>query len=331
MKKVLVTGATGFLGRQLAIRLAGGGTHVHALYRDEKKIHGWSHPNLSFFRGTLGDSKSIERAMEGCREVYHLAAVALPWVRDFGVVYEENVGGTVNVLEAARKTGVEKLVYTSTAGVLGPSDGQMNTEDKPEPERHFTHYDCSKAAAEKRVRDYARAGGQAVIVNPTRIFGPGNLGYSNFVTRMIARYLSGKWRVIPGDGSSTGNYVFVEDVVDCLLFAMERGRSGERYIAGGTNLSFNEFFEILRRVSGVEYPLYRMPYSLMMAVAGVLTGVAYLTGWPTPITPGYVQRYHHNWSVSIRKAERELGYRPMGFEEALGRTIEWIKDKEKRT
>jgi nucleoside-diphosphate-sugar epimerase len=74
-----------------------------------------------------------------------------------------------------------------------------------------------------------------------------------------------------------------------------------------------------------------MPYSLMMAVAGVLTGVAYLTGWPTPITPGYVKRYHHNWSVSIRKAERELGYRPMGFDEALGRTIEWIKDQEKRT
>ena len=153
MNTVMVTGSTGFLGRHLVKSLAEDGNLVHALYRSDKKIKAWAHENIRFFRGTLGDTESIGQAMEGCRQVYHMAALASTWVRDPGVFYIENVGGTENVLESASRLGVEKLVYTSTAGVFGPSNGDVNTENKQISGIHFTHYDRSKAEAGKKVRE----------------------------------------------------------------------------------------------------------------------------------------------------------------------------------
>jgi farnesol dehydrogenase len=328
MNSILVTGATGFLGQALVMRLAKDGNRVHALYRSEEKIRGWEHENIHFFKGTLGDFQSIERAIEGCRQVYHLAASVSVWTRDPARIYDENIGGTENVLESAMKQGVDKLVYTSTAGVLGPSDGEMNTEDKQFSGTHFTHYDRSKARSEQKILEYVSRGLQAVIVNPTRIYGPGNLSKGNALTGIIDRYLRGKWKIIPGDGSNIGNYVFIDDVVNCHIQAMDRGRTGERYLAGGSNLSFNEFFKILARISGVEHHLFKMPSGLMMMITGGFLGLAHLTGWEPPITPAYVRRYTHDWAVSCEKAKKELDYRPIHIEEGLKRTVEWIRSRE---
>jgi len=327
MKTILVTGSTGFLGRRLATSLAEDGNLVHALYRSDDKIRGWKHEKIRFIKGTLGDKISIEQAMEGCRQVYHLAAFAGPWVRDPKVIYDENVGGTENILESAMRLGIEKLVYTSTAGVLGPSDGELNTEEKQFIGNHFTHYDRSKAEAETKVMEYVAGGLNAVIVNPTRIYGPGNLSKSNSVTLMIEKYIRGKWRIIPGDGSSIGNYVYVDDAVKCHLLAMARGRSGERYIAGGENLTFNELFMQFARVSGVKHRLFSMPVGLMMLVAGGFQVFARLTGWTPPIVPAFVRRYNHNWAVSNKKAKMELGYQPLSFDKGLEKTIEWIQNE----
>lgn len=325
MNTILVTGATGFLGKHLAMRLAHEGNKVHALYRSEEKIHGWEHENIHFFKGTLSDNDGIDRAMKGCRQVYHLAAFASVWARDPRVFHKENFQGTVNVLDSARKQGVEKLVFTSTAGVLGPSDRGLNTEEKPLPVEHFTHYDRSKAMAEQKVLEYVSGGFDAVIVNPTRIFGPGILSKSNALTMMIKRYLRGKWRLIPGNGSGIGNYVYIDDVVEGHLLAMEKGQPGQRYLIGGDNLSFNDFFKILAEVSGVRHNLFKLPVGLMMIIARGFLGIAWLTGRTPPITPAFVRRYNHNWEVSCDKAHRELGYTPASFEEGLIKTIEWIR------
>jgi nucleoside-diphosphate-sugar epimerase len=326
MKVAMVTGATGFLGRNLTARLAENGVKVHALYRSEEKIRDWNHENIEFFRGSLTDRDSLENAISGCDEVHHLAAYASPWARDNDLFYRENVGGTINILQAAKELGVKKMVYVSTAGVLGPSNGGLNTENKKFTGTHFTHYDCSKAMAEEKVKEFANSELQAVIVNPTRIFGPGVLSSANSLTVMIRAYLEGKWKVIPGNGQSMGNYVFVEDVVDCILMAMEKGKSGERYLAGGENLSFNKLFEIIATVSGKKYRLYRMPQWIMMLAAGLIQGTALLAGKAPRITPSFVRRYQHNWAVSTKKAEDELGYRPLRFEEGLKKTIEWIME-----
>jgi nucleoside-diphosphate-sugar epimerase len=326
MNTVLVTGATGFLGRQLALRLAQDGQRVHILYRSEAKLKGLEHENIHPFGGNLGDSDSIVHAMEGCNQVYHVAAFALPWAKNSQLFYDENVRGTEHVLFAAKKLGVEKLVFTSSAGVLGPSTGEPKTEETIFKGQHFTHYDRSKAMAEEKVIEYTDAGRSAVIVNPTRIYGPGYIGKSNAVTMMIVRYLQGKWRYIPGDGSSIGNFVFVEDVVDCHLLAMEKGRSGERYLAGSENLSFSEFFRKLAMVSGKEYRLFRIPVRLMtLAAAGMLV-TARITGRTPPIVPDFVRRYNHDWLTSSNKAISELGYSPISIEEGLARTIKWFEN-----
>jgi len=325
MTRILVTGATGFLGKCLAKRLVQEGIIVHAMYRSEEKIGDWEEKNIYFFKGTLGDKASIERAMKGCSKVYHLAAFASAWTRDTGIFYRENVEGTVNVLEAAMKNEVKRVVFTSTAGVLGPSNKIPNTEEKQFSGEHFTHYDRSKEMAEAKVREYVEKGLEAVILNPSRIFGPGNLSQSNSVTKMISSYITGKWKFIPGNGSSIGNYVFIDDVVNCHISAMEKGRPGERYLAGGDNLSFNEFFEILADVSGQNHKLYKLPAGLMLIAAGMMQGAANLTGWSPPITPPFVRRYIHNWALSSEKAGRELEYRPISFEDGLKKTIEWIK------
>jgi nucleoside-diphosphate-sugar epimerase len=325
MSTVLVTGATGFVGKQLTLKLAGSGQMVHAMYRSEAKIGGLEHKNIRLFKGTLTDLASIDNAMKGCDQVYHLAAFAAVWTRRPEEIYEQNVRGTVNILESALKYGVKRVVHTSTAGVFGPSGENPNSEDSPMAESHFIHYDRSKTQAEKKVKAYVRDGMDVVIVNPTRIYGPGNLGDSNGVTRMIRDYLNGKWHIIPGNGKSVGNYVYIEDVVDGHILAMEKGRTGERYLLGGSDLSFNEFFSILKAATGSRFFLIKTPLFIGISIATVMLTMAKLTGRMPLITPGLLKRYSHHWAVSCEKAKSELGYDPLDFSKGLQKTLEWLK------
>ena len=268
--------------------------------------------------------------MEGCSQVYHMAAFADVWARDPKVFYDINTGGTETVLKAALRHGVERLVFTSTAGTLGPSEAAPNVESKIYKGPHLTHYDRSKSLAEDLVMDYASTSLDAVVVNPTRIYGPGPLVKSNTVTLMIDSYTKGKWRLIPGNGQSVGNYVFVGDLVDGHLLAMEKGKRGERYIISGDNLSFNELFKQIAEVSGVEQKMWKIPIPAMLAYSGSLQSAAWIRSRFTrshrspPIIPAFVRRYQHNWLVSNEKARSELGYAPVGFREGLRRTLEWL-------
>jgi nucleoside-diphosphate-sugar epimerase len=325
MSNVLVTGATGFVGKQLALRLAGSGHKVHAMYRSEANINELEHPNIRLFKGTLTDLASIDNAMKGCDQVYHLAAFAAVWTRKPEEIYEQNVQGTTNILESALKHGVKKVVHTSTAGVFGPSGEKPNSEDNPIPETHFVHYDRSKARAEETINTYVRDGMDVIIVNPTRVFGPGKLGDSNGVTRMIRDYIKGKWHIIPGSGQSVGNYVYIDDVVEGHILAMEKGRTGERYLLGGSDLSFNEFFNILKEVTGSHYFLIKVPLFIGISIAAIMLTIAKLTGRMPLITPGLLKRYSHHWAVSSEKARSELGYDPVDFREGLRRTVEWLQ------
>lgn len=325
MSTILVTGATGFVGKQLALKLAGSGHMVHAMYRSEAKIGEMEHPNIRLFKGTLADLASIDNAMKGCDQVYHLAAFAAVWTRHPEEIYEQNVQGTANILESALKHGVKRVVHTSTAGVFGPSGEKPNSEDNPIAETHFVHYDRSKALAEQKINTYVRDGMNVLIVNPTRVYGPGKLGDSNGVTRMIRDYIKGKWHIIPGNGQSVGNYVFIDDVVDGHILAMEKGRTGERYLLGGSDLSFNEFFNILKEVTGSHYFLIRIPLFIGISIAAIMLIIAKLTGRMPLITPGLLKRYSHHWAVSSEKAKAELGYDPVDFREGLRRTLEWLQ------
>jgi len=323
-EKIFVSGATGFIGARLVDRLVRDGYTVHALYRSQEKAKSIRGDGVILFKGDILDTDSLKKAMKGCSKAYHAAAFASVWSRDPSKVHRLNVDGSLNVVRAAADCGVKRMVITSTAGILGPAVNGPVHEDSPPPGHFFTPYEESKFALELALKELPETSPEVLIVNPTRVYGPGLLSESNGVTRMIGRYLQGKWRFIPGSGNSLGNYVLVDDVVDGHLLAMHKGKSGERYVLGGEDISYNQLFEISRQEGHVSYRLFHLPLWLMLAVAHTLMGITRLTGLPPMITPNLVRKFNHNFEVSSAKAKKELGYKPLDAREGIRRTIAWL-------
>ena len=326
MKKIFVTGGTGFIGGLLVQRLVEEGHQVVTLLRSPEKAHQLAHPNIQLVKGDLSDVEALEKGMKDATEVYHLAAFASVWAA--GNTFEEvNIDGTVNVLQAARKMGVQKVVITSTAGVIGPAiDGPVNEDTKREVD-FFTDYERTKYKSEIIAKEYAAQGQHIVIVNPTRVYGPGPLNVSNSVTKLIKQYSEGSWKFMPGDGNSTGNYVFVEDVVNGQLLAMDNGRSGERYLLGGEDATYHKLFDTIGELAGKKHQLYKMPLALMLAFGKLQLFLAEQFGRQPMITPGWVRKYLYTWEVSSAKAQKELGYQVTPLREGIQKTLAWLNDK----
>ena len=201
--KIFITGATGYIGQQLTARLLEQGHIVHALCRTLPQGSLYEHPNLRIFFGDLSNKYALADAIDGCQQVYHLAAYARPWAKDSETFFEINVNGTVNVLNAALAAGVEKLVYSSTGATFGVSNGKPITEESVRKIDFFTEYESSKFVAEERIEHYALKGLHGVIVHPCRVYGPGLWSESNAVSHLIKSYVEGNWHVIPGNGKNT--------------------------------------------------------------------------------------------------------------------------------
>lgn len=328
-----LTGSNGFIGTRLVEELSAGGHSVKCLVRSPEKFRDLSRlPGVTPVVGDLDALKVLEEASAGCDTVFHLAAYAKPWSKDRSLPYRINQTGTENILRAAGSAGVRRFVFTSSAAVIGPSPGvDPIDEDFPRVVPFFNEYEETKAAAEELVRSYSRDGMECVIVNPPRVYGPGPVNESNSVTRMISLYARGRWRIIPGDGTCVGNYVFVEDVVRGHILAAVKGKPGHRYILGGENLTFDGFFETLARLTGRRLRMVRFPVNTMIAVAGIMEWQASITGIAPLITAPWVKKYLNHWSLTSRKAMDDLGYNPVSFEEGAGRTLEWLRRTGKLT
>jgi farnesol dehydrogenase len=326
MNQYFVTGGTGFIGSKLVAHLLENGEHVTALVREESAA-GWSlqHDNLKMAYGDLSDMHRLARAMEGCRFVFHVAGLARPWAPSDSLFFKINTEGTQNILEAARMTGVQRVVFTSTGGVFSPGGSQPADEDTPRSVPFFNAYEQSKAEAEDLVRAYVEDGNEAVIVNPTRVFGPGKFSTSNAVTKMIRKYVFGSWRFMIGDGQSVGNYTFVDDVVQGHLLALQHGQPGHRYILGGTNLSYAALFDVLARISGVHRKMIGIPMWLALGIGQFEQWKADSFGVPPLITPDWLKKYNYDWALSSEKAREEIGYSITPVEDALLQTIHWLE------
>ena len=183
--KIFVTGASGYIGNKLAHVLANRGNKVHAFVHSPGAEKLLQHPNIAIFEGDILDKESVSIAMRECRQVYHTAGIVKLWAKDPNIFYEKNVAGTNNVLEAALKEGVSKLVHTSTCGVWGPCNDHLLIENDPRTTSFDNDYDLSKYLGEKSVKEYCSKGLFTVIVNPPRIYGPGLLRRSSGVNRRI--------------------------------------------------------------------------------------------------------------------------------------------------
>lgn len=327
--KAFITGATGFIGKKLAEKLLDQGVILHALYRDESKIKNFQHPNLIWFEGNLNDPKSLEKAMKDCRFVFHLAAFAKVWSKDKNIFYKSIYEGTLNILESAIKMKVEKVVVTSTAGVFGPSaNEELIDETSSRKGKYFSDYEKFKDLTDYYIAENYRDKINFCIVCPTRVFGPGEMSDSNAVTKLIGLYQAGKFHFLPGNGKSVGNYVYVDDVVRGILLALQKGKRGERYILGGSNVSYIEFFNTIAELIGKKYRLFKLPLTLMLMLAGLMKAGAVLFKIPPLITPGWTRKFMFNWYVSSEKAINELGYNPGTLKTGIHKTLIWILAQE---
>jgi farnesol dehydrogenase len=325
-----ITGATGYIGERLALKLAGDGHMVHALIRLPERARKLSHPNIQLFEGDILEISTIEKAIKDCDFAFHLAAYAKVWSKDKELPYKINVQGTANIFDMSLKHQLRRVVFTSTGGTLEPSDGIHTTsEDTPRKIHYFNPYEQTKAKAEKLALDYVAKGLDIVIVNPTRVYGPGLISESNAMTKIIKQFNDGRWRVIPGDGTKMGNYVYVDDVVKGHLQAMARGKSGERYIIGGENISYDRFFRKLRAITGRNQRLFHIPYRIMFFAGSAQFWFAHLTGKAPLITPQWLRKYLHHWAVSVEKAEDELGFKVTTLDEGLRKTVDWLNQNNK--
>ncbi|HTY59350.1 MAG TPA: NAD-dependent epimerase/dehydratase family protein [Bacteroidota bacterium] len=323
----LITGGTGFIGERLLAQLSLSGEPVRVLCRNPQLAPRSAGAQPERFAGDVLDPGSIAHAMEGCDRVYHLAGYAHGWSRTPDTYFTVNVEGTRNVLEAARNAGVRRVVCTSTVMTIGPSNGSPSSESTLRRLPMLTFYEQSKIAEELLALQYAGTGLDVVTVNPTRVFGPGMLNEGNSATRMIKLYIEGLWRIVPGDGDAEGNYAFVEDVARGHILAMEHGRSGERYILGGENVSYNAFFAAVSRAAGRRRILLHVPGPVAIASAyGDEFRARLFRGYPS-ITPGWAKTFLLNNAYSTRKAETELGYRVTPLQEALEVTIAWLRNR----
>lgn len=325
--KYFVSGSTGFIGNKLVDALMGKGYQVNVLVRN-KQAYTTTKKEIKIFQGDLLNVDVLNEAIKGCDFAFHLAAYANIWSKDKSLAYNTNVLGTKNVLEAALNNNIKKLVFTSSAATLPPSvKDEIVDETFALPDTYLTEYETTKKAAEQLCMEYFKKGLNVVIVNPSRVYGPGLLNKSNSVTILIKKYLEGKWRIIPGDGTRIGNYVYIDDVVSGHILALENGKSGEKYILGGTNNSYNEFFNLLAKSTGKKFRLFHLPLSVMLVIANFEFFMAETFGKKPLITPPWVKRYNQNRPLSNEKAIKNLQYSFTPLNEGIKKTVNWLNSK----
>jgi nucleoside-diphosphate-sugar epimerase len=323
--KIFITGASGYLGFSVLQSALAKGHEVHALVRQPQHFPSFNHPGLFLHGGDITDAVSVQQAMEGCSQVFHLAALSRLEHPKRQQYYSINVQGTYNVLEAALKEGISKLVYTSSCAVFGPSGEHPLTEEDPRMVPFENDYEISKHCAEQLVKEYVKKGLSAVIVNPPRIYGPGLSTTANPITSLIGRALKCGFIMIPTNKEVQGNYALISDVTEGHFLAMEKGKAGERYILGGENISYGDFFETLRQMAAQRIRLISVPGYLMKAAAGLTSATAKVTGRSTQFTPRIVSRLLQQRAVSSDKAVQQLGYQITPFPQAMSQTIHHLK------
>jgi len=324
--KAFVTGATGFLGAHVARTLAAQGADLWLLVRSTSDLRNLEGLNAERVTGDLRDPASLQRAMAGCDTVFHVAADYRLWVPDPDQMYRSNVEGTRNLLAAARKARVRRVVYTSSVATMGfRSNGHPADEESPVSLADMIGpYKRSKYMAEQLALEAGRAGQDVVVVNPSTPVGEMDIKPTP-TGRIVLDFLKKKFPAYVDTGLN------LVDVAECArghVLALEKGKSGERYILGGENLTLKQLLDSLAAITGLPSPRIRLPHFVALGAAvvdEVITGR--LLGHEPRATVDAVRMGRKKMFVSSAKAERELGWKIVPVEDALRRAAEWFRAK----
>ena len=323
--RAFVTGATGFVGSHVAAVLSELGADLRLLVRSTSVMRNIEKLHAERAVGDLCEPASLERAMAGCEVVFHVAADYRLWIRDPDHMYRSNVEGTRALLEAARKNRVRRVVYTSSVATMGfTSTNKAADEESPVSlDKMIGHYKRSKFLAEQIAMEAGRNGMDVVVVNPTTPVGEQDIKPTP-TGRIIVDFLKKKFPAYVDTGL---NLVDVDECARGHVAALEKGRSGQRYILGGENLTLKQILDKLAAITGLPSPKLRVPYVLALATGVVdelVTG--HLRGQEPRATIDAVRMGRKKMFVSSAKAESELGWRILPVDHALKRAVDWFRE-----
>jgi dihydroflavonol-4-reductase len=318
-----ITGTTGFVGSHIARALSEQGADLRLLVRASSNKKNIADLKADLAIGDLREPASLEKAISGCDIVFHVAADYRLWVRDPQEMYRSNVEGTRTILEAARKNNVRRVVYTSSVATMGFAEGQVADENSPVSLANMIGpYKRSKFLAEQVAIEAARSGIDVVTVNPTTPVGENDIKPTP-TGRIVVDFLKKKFPAYVDTGLN------LVDVTECArghIAAMEKGRSGERYILGGENLTLKQILDKLGAITGLPSPTMRVPYILALAtgvVDEIVTGR--IRGREPRATIDAVRMGRKKMFVTSAKAERELGWKIVPVDNALKRAADWFR------
>ncbi|MRR06072.1 MAG: NAD-dependent epimerase/dehydratase family protein [Deltaproteobacteria bacterium] len=323
MKKVFVTGATGFIGASLARELLELGCEVRALVRQGSDRRNLDGLEIEFWEGDLRDRHSLAKGLAGCDTLFHAAADYRLWTRDPATMYAVNVEGTRSILQAALTREISKVVYTSSVGTLGnPGNGTPGNEETPVSFADMVgHYKKSKFLAERVAESFIEQGLPLVIVNPSTPVGrldikptPTGKIIVDFLNRKMPAYLD------------TGlNLIDVQDCAKGHILAALHGRIGEKYILGNENLTLKDIFTLLQQISGLPAPKVKLPYAPILLAAYINEGISKLTRREPLIPLAGVQMAGKLMFFDSAKAIRELGLPQHPVKNALEKAVDWFR------
>ncbi len=320
---VLVTGVSGFVGSAVARALGRAGRRVRGMVRASSPRGNLADFPGELVEGDLRDAAAVERAMAGVESLYHVAADYRLWAPDPETIVANNRATTRNVMEAALRAGVARVVYTSSVATLVPDDSAPADETRAAREDQVVGaYKRSKVVAERLVEEMVRAQGlHAVIVNPSTPIGPRDVRPTP-TGRIIVEAASGR---MPAFVDSGLNLIHVDDVAEGHLLAMERGCPGERYILGGQDVSLAEMLRVIAGLVGRRPPTVRIPRAPLFPLAWANEQVARVTGKEPFLTRDALRMAKHAMFYTSAKAERDLGYRARPYPQALRDAIDWFR------
>ena len=320
--KILVTGAAGFLGSHLTRQLVARGADVRVLLRPSSNNRAIADLPLEYMTGDLRDVASLDRAMAGVRRVFHVAADYRLWSKRSQDIYDSNVGGTKNLLEAAKRTSVEQFVYTSTVATIAVDRSEHPNEfTDAKLEEMVGHYKRSKWLAEKEVLEAARQGFPAIVAMPTTPVGPWDWKPTP-TGKIILDFLNGK---MPGYVETGLNFVGVEECAAGHILIAEKGIAGERYLLGGENLTLKGMLDLLAEMTGLPAPTLKIPHGVALGVAYAETAFSRLIGREPQIPVEGVKIAQHMMFVNASRAVRELGFQAGPVSAALDRAVRWYE------
>jgi len=319
----LVTGASGFLGSHVTRQLVARAETVRVLLRASSNNRAIADLPLEYVTGDLRDAASLALALAGVTRVFHVAADYRLWAKRKQDIYDSNVGGTRNLLDAAKRAGVSQFIYTSTVATIAVDRSEQPSEfTDAKLEEMVGHYKRSKWQAERLVLDSAKQGFPAIVAMPTTPVGPWDWKPTP-TGKIILDFLNGK---MPGYVKTGLNFVGVEECAAGHLLVSDKGKVGERYLLGAENLTLKEMLDTLAKITGLAAPKLKIPHGLALGVAYANTVFSRLLGREPGIPVEGVKIAQHMMFVDAKRAQKELGFKPGSVAAALERAVRWYAD-----